>query len=540
MEAAKEIVERLDILKGQRKNHDTLWQECADLIHPTGGDYITKHSPGERKTERMVDMTGARSLERFVAAMMTFHTPRNQQWAKLRASEESLNKSPAVKEFFEAADRELTKQRYAPTARFDGQTYEVWKSEGLTGNGCLYVDEGPTGGFRYRFTHVGQTWVETDWQGVVDTVYYEYELTSRAAVQKWGEDAPDMAKKNVSSNQPLEKVKLVHCVRPNKQRERGNPGPEGKAFESLEISVDDHQIVDRGGFEEMPYLWTRYMVNPSETYGRGPAGLALPDIQTLNEMQKTFLRAGHKVVDPPLLAASDKQLGRGSKKIRLGPGKVTWGGLDHEGRDMIKPLVTGARLDITEAMQDTLRENVEDVFLVKFWDMLLSEKRQMTATEVIERAKEKGQMLAPVISRQQSEFLGPLVTREIGMAQRQGLLPPLPPELVEADGEYTIEYESDATRMQRADEVSAFTRWQEVMIPVTAQDPGYFGRVLDLDEVGEHYGHDLGVPSKLFRSEEEREAMAAQEAQAAEAAQMAAEMPGVAKGLRDVSEIQAA
>lgn len=535
MGVAGDIVDRLHVLKSQRANHDTLWQRCADVMHPTGGDYNTQHSPGEQKTDRMYEMTGARALEKFVAAMQTFHTPRNQQWHRLRASDENLNKSSAVKEFFEEADRVLMKARYSPRARFDSQGYELWKSLGLTGNACMFVDAGPSGGIRYRYTHVGQTWVETNFEGVVDTVYYEYELTAKACKQKWGDKAPVAALKRIST-QPLEKIRLIHVVRPNAQMERGSKGPNGKRFESLDISCEDREIIDRGGYEEMPYIWTRYTVNPSEVYGRGPAGLVLPDVETLQEMQKTFLRAGHKVVDPPLLAASDNQLGRGAKKIRITPGGITHGGLDREGRAMVQPLVTGARLDMTESMMEVLRDNIEDVFLVKFWDAILSEKSQMTATEVLERSKEKGQMLAPIIGRQQSEFLGPLIERELGIAQRQGLIPPLPPELVEADGEYEIEYESDATRMQRADEVAAFVRLQEVMGVFIQADPSLLQKI-DAEEAMEHYGHDLGVPAKLFRSEEDMEQIHAQQAQQAQAQQMADQLPGVARGVRDLAEV---
>ncbi len=57
-------------------------------------------------------------------------------------------------------------------------------------------------------------------------------------------------------------------------------------------------------------MWSRYTLNPSEINGRGPAMLVLPDIQTLQEMEKVFMRSGHKVADPPILAADDG-VGRG-------------------------------------------------------------------------------------------------------------------------------------------------------------------------------------------------------------------------------------
>lgn len=535
---AEETIERLGILKGQRTNFDTTWQEIVELMNPFGGDFQTKRSPGEQRTENMFEMTAANALEKFTAAMEAFHTPRNQQWARTRASDEDLNKISAVREFFEEADRALAKMRNSPKARFYGQSYEVYKSLGMTGNGCLFVDEAPTGGARYRFTHVGQTWVETSFEGVVDTVYYEYELTARAAVQKWGDKAPAIAKSAVGTS-PLQKNRYLHVVRPNQDRDRDSRGPSGKPFESLEISVEDRELIDKSGYEELPYIWTRYTVNPAEVYGRGPAMLVLPDVKTLQQMQKTFLRAGHKVADPPLLAASDNQLGRGSKKIRINPGGITWGGMDKDGRAMIAPLVTGARIDMTEGMMDKLRENIREAFLNDFFEMLVQDRVQMTAFEVAERAKEKGQLLAPIIGRQQSEFLGPLVAREMGIAQRQGLLPPMPPELIEAEGEYEIEYESDATRMQRSDEVSAFLRLQELMTVFIQTDPTVLDKI-DAMEAMEHYGHDLGVPQKIFRAEDEVEAMQAQRAQAAQAQQAAEQLPGIAKGVRDLSEVDAA
>ena len=55
------------------------------------------------------------------------------------------------------------------------------------------------------------------------------------------------------------------------------------------------------------------------------------NIQTLQEMEKVFLRSGHKVADPPLLVSDDGVMGRGSKRIRVNPGGMNVGGLDAQG-----------------------------------------------------------------------------------------------------------------------------------------------------------------------------------------------------------------
>ena len=138
-----------------------------------------------------------------------------------------------------------------------------------------------------------------------------------------------------------------------------------------------------------------------------------------------------------------------------------------------------------------------------------------------------------MIGRQQSELLGPLIVRELGIAQRQGLLPPLPDALIEADGEYEIEYESDATRMQRSDAIAAFVRLNEVMAPYYEANPALLQKI-DAEEAMEHYGHDLGVPSKLFHSEDEMEEIHAQQAEAMERDRLMQEIPAGAKAAHDV------
>ena len=54
---------------------------------------------------------------------------------------------------------------------------------------------------------------------------------------------------------------------------------------------------------------------------------------------------------------------------------------------------------------------------IRSWSVTGSERGawppQMTATEVIERTNEKGILLAPTIGRQQSEYLGPMIEREL-------------------------------------------------------------------------------------------------------------------------------
>ena len=253
-------------------------------------------------------------------------------------------------------------------------------------------------------------------------------------------------------------------------------------------------------------------------------------------MKKTHIRAGHKVADPPLLLFDDGVLGAGSNQVKLQSGGMNFGGLDEQGRALIKPLITGGRLDITEAMMETERSTINDAFLVTLFQILV-DTPNMTATEALLRAQEKGQMLAPTVGRQQSEMLGPQIERELALLNRQGRLRPLPPALLEAQGEYDIEYESPATRMQRVEELVGVQRTIEIMAPFVQVDPGAL-EIFKADEVARLAADIQGVPAKVLNTPEElAEIRQARQEAVEQQEQQAALQPGAA-ALKDVSEAQ--
>lgn len=536
---AEGLIQRLAQLKGRRVNFDSQWQETKDLLWPDTTDFNQERSPGQKTNLEIFDMDPAMSLERGAAVLETFLTPRTQQWHKLAPSNKDLAKLPRVKEFFEDATDQLFRFRNSTRSRFYSQIHEGWKSLLQAGNSNLFVQELPTGGISYRYTPIGASWIDTDYEGIVDTVFYEYKLTAKASVGRWKEKAPTCAQDAMASNPFIEHTYL-HVVMPNDQHDPESMRPEHMAFSAFEVCVHTKQILERSGYHELPYMWSRYTVNPAEVYGRGPAMLVLPDIKTLQEIEKTFLRSGQKAADPPLLVADDGKLGRGNRRVKLGAGKMTIGGVDPQtGRPLILPLNTGARLDITHEMQERRRMLIRSAFFLDIWEILAQDRVEMTATEFLGRMREKGQLLSPVVGRQQTELLGPMIQREIAIAQRQGKLPQLPPEMVEAQGEYEIGYESDATRMQKASQVEAYTRTFEAFGPMIETNPSLL-ELWDQPAAIRNGFEILGGSSRDLRSEEEFNEAMQGAAQAQQEAAEAEQMPMAAKGVRDLAEAKRA
>lgn len=515
----QDLLRKFESLQTKRANWDSLWQEVAEVCWPDAADFTTRRTQGARRTDELYDATMAMALEKFGAVMESMLTPRAQKWHKLVATNEKLNDDSSVKEWMEEGQRVLFQLRNAPRAAFYSQKHEGYKSLGAFGNDCLFVGEAKEEpGLRYRHCHVSQIYIDVDEFGQVDTIFRRYPLSARAAKQSFGNRLSPKVEEAVAKN-PYREFDFLHVVRPRADRDPGRPDFRSMKLESLHISLEDKMVVREGGYSEMPYMYSRFTVNPYEMHGRSPAMLVLPGGKMLQAMKRTHLRVGEKVADPPLLTHDDGVTGQGMEEVRtLISGEINYNAMTADGKPLIAPLITGGRLDISHEMMEAERAFINEAFYVTLFQILVDQPN-MTATEALLRAQEKGQFLAPTVGRQQSEMLGPMIERELNSAIRQGLLPPLPGVLLEAQGEYEIVYESPATRFQRSEELVGIQRTIEIMLPFAQFDPGIM-RIFKPEEIAQVAAEVNGAPSKTLRTVEEYLALRAKEERQAEVLQL--------------------
>lgn len=295
--------------------------------------------------------------------------------------------------------------------------------------------------------------------------------------------------------------------------------------------------MEEGGYTSFPYSISRYVTAPDEVYGRSPAMAALADIKMLNEMSRTDIRAVHKLVDPPLLLHDDGVLGNGAMTVNMKPGGLNYGGVNKDGRQLIQPFSTGARVDINEAKMDQRRASIDEAFFVTLFQILVDTPR-MTATEALIRAQEKGMLLAPMIGRQQSEALGPLIERELDLLSFHRMLPPMPDLLIEAGGEFEIVYDSPMSRMQRAEELVGVQRSMEILAPFAQMDPSVLD-VFNTDKLGRLTAEVSGVPTSVLNSPDDVIAIRQSRAQQEQAANVVGAAQPLAGALKDVAQANA-
>jgi hypothetical protein len=249
-------------------------------------------------------------------------------------------------------------------------------------------------------------------------------------------------------------------------------------------------------------------------------------------MSKTVIRAAHKIVDPPLLLQEDGAL----TAFDLRPGALNFGGVNDQGQQVVHPLQTGARVDIGTDMMEQRRRAINDAFLVTLFQILV-DSPQMTATEAMLRAQEKGALLAPTMGRQQSELIGPMIERELDILGRAGILPPMPDKLIQAGGLVDVEYVSPLNRAQRAEEGVAIMNTLQAIAPLAQIDPTVMD-VFDPGEIARELADINGVPAKMMRSREQVDAMKNQAAQASQAQNLLQAAPVASSVVKDLAQAQ--
>ena len=531
-DVAAELLREFQTMESKRGIWEKHWEEVALKVLPyystsfyTQGNTV----PGQQRGQDQYDVTANAALWKFAAAMESMLTPANNKWHRLRHPDQNLMKRRDVQLWFDQVNDAMFYYRYSPHSGYQANQHDGYVSLGAFGTSCLFTDEyrdpvrPGVKGLRYRNVHLGELFFATNFQGQVDKVYRRFKMTLRQIAQKWGQDALPDSHKNQLKDKPENEVQIIHIVKPNP---RFNPKIiDSKAYRyaSYYILREASHLLSEGGYRCMPYSTARYITAPGELYGRSPAMNVLPAIKMLNEEKKTLIKQGHRVVDPVLLAHDDGILDGFSLK----PGAVNYGGVNADGRPLVHTLPVG-NLSWGKEMLDDERFAINDAFLVTLFQILV-QTPQMTATEVLERAREKGALLSPTMGRFQAESIGPQIEREFDLLMWQNLIPPPPQALIEAGAEYQVEYDSPLNRAMRSDEAAGTMRTLQWAAEIAAQtqDPS----VMDYFDTDQIIPELLAINGAPFRFMRDADAVAQirqgrQQAQAAQ--QMVQALPGLA------------
>ena len=495
------LVEMLDrrytTLKTQRSNWENHWQQLADYMLPRKADITKTRSAGDKRTELIYDGTAIHAVELLASSLHGMLTSPSTPWFSLRFRNRDLQGDDVGNEWLEACT-DLMYQAFN-RSNFQQEIHELYYDLVVFGTGSYYVELDEEG-LRFACRHIAEICISENQDGRVDTVYRSFKLPARAIAQQFSEkDLGDKIKKDLNED-PYVEHDLVHVVYP-----RGEAGKikTKKPFASVYYTKDDKHLLGESGFDEFPFMVTRFVKDSVSTYGRSPAMTALPDVKMLNKMSETIIKAAQKQIDPPLMVPDDGFM----MPIRTTPGSLNF--YRSGARDRMEPLQIGANNPVGLNMEEQRRNAIRQAFFVD--QLLLGQGSTMTATEVLQRNEEKMRLLGPVLGRLQAELLQPLIDRSFSLLLRSGALPPAPEFLQGQD--IDIEYVSPLAKAQKMTDLQSMLRGFEIMVQMAQVAPVM--DYLDSDKLVQYVVETTGMPARVIKSKIEVDQARRQKAEAA-------------------------
>lgn len=534
---AKEVYKRLEALKSERHTYDQHCQELADYYLPSKNVITREPVPGEKRTLHIYDSIGIHSVKLLAGALHGMLTNPAAYWFEYTTGIPELDKNDNVRRHLQKITH-ITHE-IMNNSNFQTEIHELYLDELTFGTGIMSIEEDSDMVVRFSAKHIKDCWLDENSKHKIDTVFREYRWKPRQIIEEFGKAVPKFVLDKAKAA-PEEKLCIVELTCPNMDYNKGKKlSIQGKKFITctyIKNGSSEHTLLEEKGFNTFPFVTPRWTKGTGEINGRSPAMESLADTKMVNEMMKETIRAQQKATNPPLLVPDDGIVG----SLRQTPGGISY---YRSGQgDFIKPLLSGVDLLLSEQMIEGVRGRIRSCFYVD--QLKLQEGPQMTATEVMQRTEENNRLMGPVLGRQHSELLRPMIDRVYEIAERRGLYPPAPIEL-KNHPKIDVKYRSMLAKAQLATEANNIVRVFQAATPFIQLDP-QAGDVINADEGVRYIANLYGLPQDLLRNQDEIEDIrdakdqANQAAMAAKQEEAAAEQIGkVAPAVKMVADASA-
>ena len=522
------LVKRFDKLKQRRTQWEPFFRDVRDYIRPRKAKVDSStFQYGQPSTNKRFDSTATEANRLLALSMQNSLCPSSVIWYKLKIPEAhpmaELNDDPEVQAWFNAAMEKMFYTMHQ--SNFYSVIGEAFLDYTSFGTICVMVDEDDLthpnfNGIIYKSMPIGEFVFAEDRRGVPDTLFWEYRMSARQAAQQFGKNNLPEAIREALQDKPDEEYDFLRAVLPAEDYySKKKRGKEKMAWTSIDIAMAGKEKIAESGYHEFPYAIGRFAKESGELWGRSPADVAMADIKVLNKIRELELRALNKAVDPPLIAPHQGIVGA----FKLIPGAINYS----REPERIKFLPFEGRFDLTNLKGDELKRGIRSMFMAD--QLVMPEKPNMTAQEVIELREQFQRMLGPTVARFESEVLMPIVLRTFGIGYRTGLFPP-PPEAMYGLNEIDVEFVGSLAKAQKISDVSAINQWFG-MVGQAAQFSPDIIDIVDFEASLRILGDRLSVPGEALRSAEELMQRRTIKAEQAQEQKLTSELMQAAEGI---------
>lgn len=561
-EIVQNKIKRFEELKNARTSGgwDPHWKELQKFFLPRRGRWLEDSGQrGGKKHQELIDPTPKMAARTLASGMMAGSTNPAQPWFRLVTPDIELMEIPAVSQWLYTVENKIRDifeksnlYRILPT---------TYLESGVFGTSPIIISEDDEHVISCLGNTIGSYYLAQDHNGKVDTLYRVDRKSTRQMVMQFGfENCSPQIQAIYKDQHKEQQHDVLYLIEPRSDRDIDSPLAKDMPFRAMYIDLAwmDRPLKE-SGFTDNPIAIFRWETTAEDVYGSSPGMDALGCAKAMQVQQKRKAQAIDKHIDPPMVADPSLQ----NQPSTLLPGGVTYAGFTPSGSAprfapayVVKPELAGIMEDIRD-----IRDLTNECMYVTLFQMFSSsDRRQITAEEIMRKNEEKLLLIGPALGNHKHELIEPTVDRTFNIMVRRSekvwngtmdepqnanwYIPPPPEELDGASLKVEmISPLAQAQKMASVGSIERFVNFVGMLGKVQADagvPPTVFDKV-DLDQTVDEYAIAVGVPPTLPRSDEDVAQMRedrTQQQQAAQAAAMAQPAAQAAGAAKDLSETQ--
>ena len=520
-------------LRLERHEWDIYARLVSEWLLPGRGIFQTYVRPKRRKltSPRVINAMAEDSLYVLTSGIHGRLTSPAMPWFRTTWPIDQLNQIPQLVSWLEQATNILQKSLHV--SNFYSIINSFYIEYAGYGTGSIYVGEDTYDDqlpFRFELLTFGEYAMAMGADGLPSVYCRTVFMSPRQMFEKFGDNVSENIKRIVNNNEAGADYIDLAVIEFIAKHEFQDKSYIRLFYEVTATGVNsgiksatkfNDKPLGQDAFYEFPYPTARWNTIGSDTYGIGPGNRAIPDIKRLQEMEKAFLMATHKSINPPLNAPS-----RMKGKLNTLPGGKNYYANPNETVNEVYQVrfdYAGVSSAIERVEQRIQRNFFNDVFITASRDPNASPLR---TGQVDAMQQEQMFKVGPITERLHSELFTPMIRRCFKILFRKGMLPALDPQYEEFVDQMKIDIISPMAVAQskaRAQGVDAFMGF----IGQAAQFDQQILDNINVDAAARNRAEIEGVELGILRTEDEvaqirkqrAEAQAAQQKQEAEIAQ---------------------
>lgn len=500
------VVNQYNKLKDARAPLNSTYRDAYAYTYPVRGasfatgsnDGVVNATTAKTQMATRFDASTADSVRLLASSIFSSLTPSALNYFGLSlidADVEEEEMDTEAKEWLEDASEKLHQLIHA--SNYDGIALEFFEDIVIAGQAGLYVELNRDGEMQFEQWPLYSMFCKDTYRtGRIDSVYRMLLLTAAQATDRFGIDNLSDTIKTQYENDPhaIQTFEFIHCIRPRiKDDGKISQGKMKKTmpFESLYVELHTKELVKESGYEELPVIIPRWKRIPDTDSAFGPIYDVLPDVKMLNRIHEMLLQSTDISINGIWKAYNDGVCNPST--INLSGGAV----VPVSDMNNFQPLAVSGDIKVATAEISRLQSQIRRALLA---DQLgPAEKQNMTATEIQTRTQIIRQVLGPIFSRLQSEFLQPLITRCFGLCYRSGKLG-TPPDSLKGQI-FNVIYRTPLSRDQRRMDLDAMSNLEQSLFALINAGKPEVLDIYDFDSAMRKKANLLNVDVSLIRDE---------------------------------------